>query len=745
MAQPRNYILGKGELLAKNEIVKLGFGEGSDPYTFTEQRAFIAPLAGEAAQRIASLPTEACPNDEAVAVLTLHPKFLSKSAYPKQLLESAGLRAVGSKAVKITPRKSHLKEAPRLSLSTEMYVAGRRKKFQEFASAIAHMSAANSSAGDLIKIEGFRVANPAERIRPVTQHDGKDVFFEVILHAGNTHSAEKILLGFQRYVDHLGLKVNLDERLDGHDLSFIPFRSSIEAMQSVAEFSFLRMAREMPHVRQFWPAGSMPSASPPKTVPITLPDVGPLDPKIRVAVFDGGCPDMAELSRWVASKDAGDVQVAMQKGLEHGLAVTSALLFGSLQPGQTATQPFAKVDHYRIVDNQMKGNTQAALYPMLKRIIAVLKDKHYDFVNFSLGPESAIQDDDIDPWTALIDPLLASGRTLATVAVGNDGESDPVLELNRIKPPSDCVNALSVGSCDSIELDWDRAPYSSVGHGRCPGLMKPDGVGFGGHLPKNPFYALAFNTPGRAKPLHGTSFAAPAVLRTAIGVRAQLGPVVSALALKALLIHNCEIGEVHAASEVGWGRFPCDIAKIIMATAGRAHILYQGALDPKKFLRADIPIPKERMPGLVTISATLCFASDTDAQHPATYTRNGLQIFFRKDRFNVPPGKVNPKPDGFFKSGVGMPEQLLRSDAHQWETVRHASKRMRGDSLVNPCFDIHLNPRDEGHDTDGEKVPYAMVVTVDAPRMPDLFERIFSRYRFTLEELRPRFEIQLQV
>jgi hypothetical protein len=70
---------------------------------------------------------------------------------------------------------------------------------------------------------------------------------------------------------------------------------------------------------------------------------------------------------------------------------------------------------------------------------------------------------------------------------------------------------------------------------------------------------------------------------------------------------------------------------------------------------------------------------------------------------------------------------------------------MRGAALKDPCFDIHLNPREEGHDTDGDEVPYAMVVAVSAPKVKDLFEQIFERYRFQLEELKPKIEVPLTV
>ena len=93
-----------------------------------------------------------------------------------------------------------------------------------------------------------------------------------------------------------------------------------------------------------------------------------------------------------------------------------------------------------------------------------------------------------------------------------------------------------------------------------------------------------------------------------------------------------------------------------------------------------------------------------------------------------------------------MTEQLIRGDAHQWETVRSETSRMQGKKLSpNPCFDIHYNPRSNGHDTDGDDIPYALVVTVDAPTESALFEKIFKRYQFQLSELKPRIAIPVRV
>ncbi|MGH9534073.1 MAG: S8 family peptidase [Terriglobales bacterium] len=737
MADKRNYLLGYGERLAQNEQVNLGFGDGPEPYTFGEAKAYLGPRAAAAANSLDALPAAACPGNEGVLAFTLHPKYLSKSAYPKDLFREAGLRAIGSKGVTVTPRKTHLASNPAPATSVELFVAGPREKFRDLLRSLSAWTQFTPGAADIIKLEGIRALSAAERVKPIHSR-ARSLLFEMVLHAGAHKRSAYILDAFEEYLRTLGIGVDLEKRIDTDDLSFLPVRAQRDRVNEVARFAFLRVVREMPRLRELWPANRRGQRGGQPFAP-RMPSGEVLDPTVRVAVFDGGQPNIQSMRKWVRGIDGDGVAGPVDDYLDHGCAVTSSLLFGSLEALSLAPQPFARIDHYRVMDAQTEKEPEESLYPVLKRIVAVLERQTYEFVNFSIGPGVPIDDDDVHPWTAKIDPLLSEGGTLASIAVGNSGERDAASGLNRIQPPSDCVNALSVGASDSAGA---RADYSSVGHGRCPGVMKPDGLVFGG-TEGSPFWVVDSTHPLMAKGVIGTSFAAPLALRTAIGVRAVLGPAVRPLALKALLIHHAE-ARGNAPSEAGWGLLPTDVEELITCATGTAHVVYQGELDPKKFLRAGIPMPARPISALVTITATICIATPTDPEHPGTYTRSGLQIFFRKDRFNVQKGKTNPKPSSFFRSGLGMPGRLIRG-AHQWETVRHESRRMRGKDLKNPCFDIHYNPREEGHDTAGKKIPYAMIVSVSSPGVKDLFDQIFNRYRFQLAELKPRVAIPILV
>jgi hypothetical protein len=196
---------------------------------------------------------------------------------------------------------------------------------------------------------------------------------------------------------------------------------------------------------------------------------------------------------------------------------------------------------------------------------------------------------------------------------------------------------------------WKRAAYSSIGPGRSPGIMKPDGLAFGGSS-REPYWVLNAQSPGAAMPITGTSFAAPTALRTGIALKAHFGKLLTPLAIKALLLHRADDGG-HDKAEVGWGRIPEDLDEIVLTDQHAAHIVYQGELRAASWVRMQIPIPSDPMTGMVEITATFCFATTTDPQDPLNYTRSGLEVRFRPhDRKRKDLGQIHPDSSYFFQA-----------------------------------------------------------------------------------------------
>jgi hypothetical protein len=486
---------------------------------------------------------------------------------------------------------------------------------------------------------------------------------------------------------------------------------------------------------------------------IILPkDLG-LDPTIRVAIFDGGLPDNVNLAPWVNLIEPKGIGPAVPDYQEHGLAVTSAFLFGPLDSNKSVERPLCHVDHVRVLDQNTGKNGDFEYYDVLDRILDTLDNatEPYHFVNFSLGPDIPVDDDDISSWTASLDERFSGGSTLSTVAAGNSGNADHKSGLNRIQPPSDGVNVMAVGASDCMDLNtWRRVDYSCIGPGRSPGVVKPDGVVFGGSS-QSPFFVIGPSTNPVAVGTRGTSFSAPYALRSAASIQAQLGAKFGSLAIRALLTHRADRG-LNDLPDVGWGRFETDYSKLITCDDDEALVVYQGELPVGTHLRAPVPLPDGELKGKIMVSATLVIAPEVDPSFPNAYTRGGLEVAFRPNSLKRTPkqgGKISTHADtkSFFsaKNMFGLAEYALRDEGHKWEPCLKASQQYLSSTLNDPCFDIYYHNRSEGMKLkEPEPIKYALVVSIKAPQVANLYDRVVRTYSNVLIPLRPQARIQIK-
>lgn len=735
-----NFLLGKGERLTQTVVVRSGGGPKATPYTFAQARSRLAPMLADTVKQIRSLPDDACPQGQAVAAVVLNPEFIAKSYFPTELFRQTGLTPVGSKPRRITPAQRSKGRPPEEALTTELFVMGSKEDFAKWQASLGRVVEGTQVAKDLMTLEAIEAQSVDDKIKGTLPKRGKTVF-EVVLHTEGLQGEQAMLPAFRRYLAGLGVEAGLDHRFYAGGLCFVEVEAPAALAEPIAQFSIVRAVRQMPELRVLQPAirtSAIPSAS------ITLPPDSAVDPSIAAAIFDGGLPKSHLLGKWAQAREIAGTGAPVDEFLAHGTGVTSAFLFGAIDPSQPLPQPYANVDHYRVLDGD-PGQKLHELYEVLGRIKTVLDRKHYDFVNLSIGPSLTIEDDDIHAWTAVLDERFARADTLAAVAVGNNGEGDEELSLNRVQVPSDCVNALAVGAADSPGEKWARAPYSSVGPGRSPGLMKPDLVEFGGSL-QRPFLVIGGNSKPGLEATGGTSFAAPSTLRLGAGIKAHFGDSIGLLAVRALLVHSTEDSE-HPYREVGWGRVARTLEDIVVCDDDTIRVIYQGEISPTKYIRAPIPLSDGGIAGNAEIMATLAYKCLTDPHHPGNYTRAGLEVTFRPhDGKFKKDDQLHPDSKGFFSNiRSGGDEEELRRDAWKWENCLHATRTFRGSSLRNPCFDIHYNSRLEGRNfTPTEKLPYALVVTVRAKGIADFYNQVLRKYATQLEPLRPVVEIPIR-
>ena len=736
----KNFLLGKGERLVEDVVGKTGGGPKVAPYTFAEARDRLVPQLKKTVKDLDALPDSACPEDLAVASVTLNPEYIAKSYFPADLFRSVGVDMIGSRPKRVVAAKRSKDRVPEEAISTELFIAGPRSAFRNWSQTLPKWAASFVGADKLPAVETISAPSAENKIKGALPK-GK-IVYEVVLHADALEGEVRILAAFKAYLSSLGIESELNRRFYAGGLCFVELDATAAQAESIARFSLVRAVRQMPPLRMLRP--TIPRSAIPGHN-LTLPKEAATDTSIKAAIFDGGLPDHHPLTAWATPIDTTGVGQKDADCLEHGVAVTSAFLFGHIEPNELTGRPFCNVDHYRVLDNVPISDPHE-LYDVLQRIEGVLSSKEYDFINLSLGPKLPIEDDDVHAWTAVLDSWLGRKNTLLAVAVGNDGELDAAAGLNRIQVPADAVNAMAVGAADAPDGKWQRAPYSCIGPGRSPGLIKPDFVEFGGSL-QRPFLVVGPGLTSSLQQTGGTSFAAPSALRMGAGVRAHFGNGLNLLAIRTLLVHSCEPAEFPR-SEIGWGRLARSLEAVVLTDDDCVRVVYQGDISPAKYVRMRIPVPANEMSGKVEITATLCYTTAVDPHHPSNYTRAGLEVTFRPHSEKRKDAKqFHPNSRSFFgTSGSGITEDLLRRDAMKWENCQHSSLSMMGSGLHDPVFDIHYNARLEGHNyAPSEALRYAMVITVRARRVTDLYDQIVRRYATQLEQIRPVIDIPVRL
>lgn len=341
------YLIGKGELLTYPiDAPKKQPGEKTFPYSFDEVRMDILPKIEELNQQIAKIPSNSFPVGIAVAALTLHPAFIAKSYFPRLLLHKSGLTSVGSRTVRISPRRVVSTSAIRELDTTQLYIAGDKQAFQDLIPLVLSLSEGDPLANQLREVESIGAISSSEKIK-----SGEDApyvgVYEVCLHMLPEGFEINIRNEFISYAASLNYSVNEKFTFVAGGLIFLAVEGDQENINLLANFSLVRAIRPMPSIR------SIGSAARNVAVPlgITFSNSEPLSSEPKVAILDGGLPNEHALGRYVRRIFSSDPAAADDKDFnQHGLGVTSAFLFGPIKPGEQVEQPYSYVDHYRVAE-----------------------------------------------------------------------------------------------------------------------------------------------------------------------------------------------------------------------------------------------------------------------------------------------------------------------------------------------------------------------------------------------------------
>ena len=177
-----NFLLGKGERLVEDIIGVRGGAPKQHPYTFTEAQSRLRPMLDEVVLGIDQLPETACPDDQAVAMVTLNPEYIAKSYFPNKLFKILDLELVGSRPLRLTPEKRSKGRQPEQVITTQLFVRGTRPSFREWRSRLPHWHEDIPGVTDLVTIEQVSAPTSRDKIKGELPKSGDTVLAHSIRH-----------------------------------------------------------------------------------------------------------------------------------------------------------------------------------------------------------------------------------------------------------------------------------------------------------------------------------------------------------------------------------------------------------------------------------------------------------------------------------------------------------------------------------------------------------------------------------
>ncbi len=167
MARENNFLLGKGEKLTGIVDIPSGGGPKKPPYEFSKAKTRLNEKLEKTTEVFSRVPAIACPGEEVVALMTLHPRYLSKSDFPQGLLHTVGLRAVGTRPKKIKPESWGIKKHPQEAMAEQVFIAGKKSVFGNWIKKIPEWTEKTMGAYSIVQIEDLVPFQAEDKLRGI--------------------------------------------------------------------------------------------------------------------------------------------------------------------------------------------------------------------------------------------------------------------------------------------------------------------------------------------------------------------------------------------------------------------------------------------------------------------------------------------------------------------------------------------------------------------------------------------------
>ncbi len=769
---------------------KGGGGPKKPPFSLEEIQKRLTPQVNNTIQALNNLPEKFKVESHLVSAIQVFPDFLAKTYFPWELFYNCNFTYLGTRRVDVPlEERRRTKNTPESQSDEEskiLFIAGPRDSYDRF---LAQLKEPERKFVDDIRKFGFFFELESDRKNKAFgfQNDAKyEGYAEVVLHGFPGESRRKEFDKFKMLCKAFQLHC-IDEQITKYTEERAPIFCPVEGagndLVKLAGFNPLRAIRPMPRISLKKYFSLSVSGTPLPALPAPLPDAH-LPSKV-VASFDGGV-DISHpaLGNYVSQEDL-TTKPDDQESLEHGTAVVSTLLYGSIDPEwDRLPYPSIGVHNFRAFPPPASADIGGGSpeYWFIDHLERIVEQRDFKFYNLSFNHSSPIGDHDpeVHRLTFALDRLAKDHGVIFYSSAGNDGNQDPLSGLGRIQPPSDAVNGVAVGSVVPRDgskgaYQYKRCSYSCYGPGPVGAPVKPDLVAPGGAV-SLPVLVCAANHHAIIGHICGTSFAVPNIAR--IGAESwisQDAPNLKPLAVRALQIHTAK--ELRCGrnklgmDEVGYGLGASSADDLLRCGKSDVVTIFQGELNLKEYRLFPILLPSNLSASLgneekVFIKVTFLYLPHVDASSPNEYILEDLSVKFCPDEkrhdYSLPNDdsakaiknlhEILNKDEiedlvqkGYQPSALPAGKSFATKNAHaslvksneqklrqqgKWTVIRTASFQPKADQLDKPAIGLHFSSRysDKSHITIDGAIEYVCVVQMSVKQDVDLYNSIRSDF-----------------
>lgn len=718
----RKPIIVRGEKLAAPVEKRKGGGQKDSAYSYEEAKTNIISNISSIKEDLLE-KKEVFIESEIIVCARMAKGYLAKSYIPDFLGKYDRVSFIGA-------RNYIIKEDDEEEKSKLYFLKTDLEGLNDIKTSLERDSLNKTAQNQLCNIERIDLLGNTEKISSIGSFkEGDDV--EIVLHPlkYNYDEAIKILESY------IGKDYIVKRYEDGP--IFVLAKIGRNKIEEISYFNFLRTVHPLRNIEIPQSRGSNIIGCP------TL-DKHKInnETKVKVGVFDGGISLENNLIKsFTKSYDIASLP-ANDDGIQHGTAVTGAVLYGELNKysnSEIIKEPKVFVENFRVLP-------EVNLYRIIDNIEEIVNYRSdIKVYNISFGPRGPIDDDDINRFTYSLDKLSYDNGVLFCVAVGNDGEV--VEPFNRIQAPSDLVNGIGVGAYSKYDDFRYRACYSCIGLGREGAKIKPDVLAFGGDE-RTPFHAISINDNERTL-ISGTSFSSP-VVAGRIGELLYTSTDIDPLVAKTIILHNAnpELGSI---KEEGFGIINSDIDDMVNCNNdNEVTILYTGRIVPKTYIEFPIPIPDlQGTKGTVELNWTITSLTDVDALDSDGYTllciedtfhpNKNIYKMYRKGNKNTKKVDISNNEimnellqEGYKRSSFQVsdsPGYFTEEERRlnlQWDTSKRRYKNKYASNIDEPSIVLHCIPR---NDNIFKPIKFCMALNIKVKNYNnDLYENIIEKY-----------------